>query len=122
MTREALADRIITYCDALAAFSLVNALAFVVTLAEPEIRCSIARIAAFVAAANLVMALLISAGLIALRRFELSLRREEQDPPVARFWRSVQAVRLALVWAVVVCVGAGLWATTRDPACGIPVS
>jgi hypothetical protein len=47
MTRESLADRIITYCDALAAFSLVNALAFVIALADPDIRCSIARISGF---------------------------------------------------------------------------
>ena len=90
MTREALADRIINYSDALAAFSMVNALAFVVTLAEPDIRCSIAQIAWFVAGANLSIAVLATAGLVALRRAERALRGGDfADPDVARFWRVV---------------------------------
>ena len=66
MTREALADRIITYCDALVAFSLVNALAFVIAMAEPDIRCSIAGISGFVIGLNLVILVVICAVLFAL--------------------------------------------------------
>jgi len=118
MTREALADRVLTYCDALAAFSLVNAFAFLVTLGEPDIRCSIAQIAGVVIAANLVIPTLITVGLVLLRRFERSLRPGgSQDPSVERFWRIVQAVRLAPVWAVALCVSVGLWAARLDPGC-----
>ncbi len=118
MTRETLADRVITYCDALAAFSLVNAFAFLVTLAEPGIRCSIARIPTFVIGANLVIPLLITACLILLRRFECSLRESgSQDPAVQKFWSYVQVFRLALVWVVTVLVIFVVWAAAQDLAC-----
>ncbi len=118
MTRDVLADRVITYCDALAAFSLLNAFAFLVTLAEPDIRCSIATIATFVIAANLVIPLLITGGLILLRRFERSLHPPgSQDSTVERFWSYVQAFRIALVWAVALLVSFGVWAAAQDPAC-----
>ena len=121
MNRIALADRIINYSDALAAFSLVNALAFIVTLAEPEIRCSIVRITEAVIATNVIMAGLLTAGLIGLRRFELSLRADvpesERDDRVERFWRVVHALRIVLVWGVVTLVLIGLIAATHDPVC-----
>jgi hypothetical protein len=118
MTREVLADRIISYCDALAAFSLVNALAFVITLAEPDIRCSIAGIAGAVAAVNVLIAVLVSVALNLLRGFEQSLRSSEAgDPRVIRFWRYMQGLRLAIVWGVVALVCFGLWAATLDPNC-----
>lgn len=122
MTRETLADRIVTYCDALAAFSLVNALAFVVTLSDPDIRCSIARIAAFVLATNLVFPVAITAGLVGLRRFERSLRPPgSQDAAVERFWRYAQMLRIALVWTFALLVLFGLGSATRDPSCATPV-
>lgn len=118
MTTEALADRIVTYCDALAAFSLVNALAFVITLAEPEIRCSVAVISLVVSFANIGVCIAITFGLVWLRRFELSLRKaDEQEPRVAKFWNIVQTVRITLVWGVTLFVVLGLWAATLDPTC-----
>lgn len=120
MTRDALADRIITYCDALAGFSLVNALAFVVTLSDPDIRCSIARIAGFVIGANLSIPVGVTAALVALRRFERRLRPTDgQDAVVERFWLFAQRVRLTLVWLVGLFVAIGAWAATRDPACAV---
>ncbi len=118
MTREALADRIVSYCDALAAFSLVNALAFLITLADPDIRCSIAGIAAIVIGAIVMMSVLITGGLVALRRFERSLRPpDSQDPAIERFWRNTQVLRLVVVWVVALLVTFGSWAATQDPAC-----
>ena len=118
VTREALADRLITYCDALAAFSLVNALAFLVTLGEPDVRCSIAGIATFVSVANLLIALVLSAGLVMLRRFERSLRpAAERDPAVERFWYFAQGLRLTLVWGSALLVVFGVWAGAQDPVC-----
>ena len=118
MTREALADRIITYCDALAAFSLVNALAFVITLADPDIRCSIAGIASVVIASNLVFVALITVGLVSLRRFECSLRSDgARDARVERFWVWMHGARIVLVWVVAVFVSVGTFAATVDPSC-----
>jgi hypothetical protein len=127
LTNETLADRIITYCDALAAFSLVNALAFVITLAESDIRCSIAYIALPVMLGNLFVAAAVTVGLVLLRRFEQSLRAPgSQDPRVVRFWRLVQGLRVALVWGVLALELIGLHAATLDPSCaagplGLPV-
>ena len=121
MTREALADRVVTYSDALAAFSLVNALAFLVTLADPDIRCSIARIATFIVASNLVTASAVTVCLVALRRFERRLRSElPSDDTVERFWRFAQTVRIALVWLISVGVCFGTLAARLDPACKLP--
>ena len=40
MTREDIADRLINYADAAAAFMVVNAIAFVVSLAQSDVRSS----------------------------------------------------------------------------------
>jgi hypothetical protein len=118
MTREALADRIITYSDALVAFSLVNALAFLIALAEPEIRCSINRIAWTIAIVNLAFPLTSSTILVALRRFELKLREgEHQDEMVTSFWNYARIVRYALVWGFAAMVLLGLLGANSDPAC-----
>ncbi len=42
MKREAIADRLVNYCDAVAAFSIVNSLAFLLAMTETEVRCSLA--------------------------------------------------------------------------------
>ncbi len=41
MTEATLADRIFNYLDAVAAFSVVNSLAFLAALAEDDVRASI---------------------------------------------------------------------------------
>lgn len=122
MTRDGLADRILTYSDALVAFALVNGLAFVIALAEPEIRCSITGIVGVVVTVNLAFPILISVALVALRRFELALRAEQrQDPTVAAFWRWMQWARFGLVWLFAAMVLGGLWAATTDPLCAAPL-
>ena len=40
LKREAIADRLVNYCDAVAAFSIVNSLAFLLAMTETEVRCS----------------------------------------------------------------------------------
>ena len=82
MKREAVADRIITYCDALMAFSLVNGFAFLVALAEPDIRCSIANIAVFMGGVTVISPLAASFALVWLRRYELRLRGGVSDDAV----------------------------------------
>ncbi len=118
MEREALADRIVTYCDAMVAFAVVNGLAFLIALGEPDIRCSIVRVAGFVGPINLLFPVLLTAALVALRRFEQRLRGEApRDELVARFWRVAATVRLVLIWVFSGLVLFGIAAATRDPAC-----
>lgn len=118
MTREALADRIVTYSDALVAFSLVNAFAFFVALGDPDIRCSITRIARIAIGMNVGFPVLVSAVLLWLHRFEQTLRGDDvQDPHVKRFWRYAHIARYALVWAFGGLVILGLAGASQDPAC-----
>ena len=118
MQRGAVADRIVTYCDALVAFSLVNGLAFLVALGEPDIRCSIAGIAGFVAIVSGSIPVASTLLILWLRRFEQRLRGEEvEDELVARFWHVVGIFRLGLIWFFSVVVWIGIWAATKDPSC-----
>jgi hypothetical protein len=41
MTQGALADRFVNYADAVVAFAMVNALAFLIALSERNARCSL---------------------------------------------------------------------------------
>ena len=45
MNRQALADRTVVYSDTVVAFAVVNGFAFLISLADPDIRCSIAAVA-----------------------------------------------------------------------------
>jgi hypothetical protein len=118
MKRGAVADRIVTYCDALVAFSLVNGLAFLVALGEPDIRCSIAGIAGFVAIMSGSIPVASTFLILWLRRYEQRLRGDEaEDELVARFWNVVGFFRLGLIWFFACVVLIGIWAATKDVSC-----
>ena len=122
MRREAVADRIVTYCDALVAFSLVNGLAFLIALGEPDIRCSIARIAGIVAGINAFFPIVVTLLLIWLRRYEDRLRDDAvEDELVTRFWKIAGVFRLVLVWFFASVVLFGLWAATHDSSCQVVI-
>ncbi len=74
MNRQVLADRIISYSDAVVAFALVNGFAFVISLGDPDIRCSIARVSGVAIAMNLIFPIASSYALVWLRDFERRLR------------------------------------------------
>ena len=118
MNREAVADRIVTYSDALVAFSLVNGLAFLVALGEPDIRCSIARISGTVIVANVFFPIASTFLLIWLKRYERRLREgATPDELVSRFWSAISIFRLVLVWSFASVVLFGIWGATLDRAC-----
>ena len=122
MDRHVLADRIVVYCDTVVAFSIVNGLAFLIALGEPDIRCSIARISAVVGGINLVFPILGTVALVWLRRMEILLRGEEsQDAIVTRFWNVVVPLRIGLVWTFSIFVLGGIYAATFDTACTTPL-
>lgn len=92
MTRQALADRLVSYSDTLVAFSLVNGLAFVITLGEPDIRCSIAAVSGVLFGVNFAIPLISTYVLFWLRDYRQVLLdgdgtrahagdREEADRP-----------------------------------------
>jgi len=118
MKREAVADRIVTYCDGLVAFSLVNGLAFLVALGEPDIRCSIAAISIFVSVVNVAFPVAVTLVLIWLRRTEARLRADDpQDELVTRFLSIVGVTRFVLVWFFAAVVLFGIGAATQDASC-----
>jgi hypothetical protein len=148
MDRQALADRIVTYSDTVVAFALVNGFAFLISLGEPDIRCSIANVSGVASSLNVLVPVASSFALFWLRGYERSLRVEpepgdesvaieaeaseaeagaakasevaaEQDEVVARFWRIAFRVRLGLIWLFSTIVLLGIHAATFDTRCAV---
>lgn len=120
LKRDRLAERLVTYSDTVVAFALVNGLAFLITLGEPDIRCSIADVVAVAFAGNLLLPVAATWALIWMRgqarRLELDAE-EPEDPVVDRFWRVLFRVRVTLIWVFAAIVMFGLVGATRDPRC-----
>lgn len=99
---RALADRLISYADALVAVAFVGMSGLCLALADPDIRTDIARVTNWIILANVFMGCLLS-GLIQLfRRWELELR--DSLPSVAaahRFSRYLHWGRLGVIWVSV---------------------
>lgn len=132
MNRQSLADRIVTYSDTVVAFALVNGFAFLITLAEPDIRCSIAHVSLVAGALNLLIPILGTYALYWLRDYERRLRAEsgetadtpgaesspgDPDPLIDRFWRIAFVIRLVLIWVFQIVVIIGIYAATQDERC-----
>ena len=118
MTRQDLADRFVNYGDAVVAFGMVNALAFLIALSQLEVRCSLPRGGVFLIMIFPVSASILSAGLFACRRAEMRLRGGETlESTVSRYLQYVYLVRQGLIWlGMTVTLGLTLVAT-RDPSC-----
>lgn len=123
MTRQALADRIVVYSDTIVAFALVNGFAFLITLADPDIRCSIAAVAGVTFAVNACVPFVGTWALYWLRGFEARLRAEGEDetpaadPLVEAFTRRLFRVRLVLIWVFTAIVLLGIYGATQDVRC-----
>ena len=99
MTRQTLADRFVNYGDAVVAFAMVNALAFLIALSDNEVRCSLPRGGLFFILIFPVSASILSAGLFACRRAEVRLRgRDTLDPIVSRYLKYAYLVRHGIIW------------------------
>ena len=119
MTREGLADRLVNYADAIAAFSVVNGIAFLVSLSETEIRCSMAHLRWLVVGGQICFSLFIAAGVIVLRRLEANVRSSSTPlpPDVEAYLRGFFFARLAVI-AVSTAFMIGLgWMALTDPSC-----
>ena len=74
MTRDAIADRLVNYSDAIVAFSLVNSLAFLIALTERDVRCSLVDIQSTLWVAILAFPIFLSVALLVCRHAELRIR------------------------------------------------
>ena len=131
MNRQALADRTVVYSDTVVAFAVVNGFAFLISLADPDIRCSIAAVAGVFLVANVVMPIVATWALFWLRDYETRLRApvdpddEEAessttgDPLVARFRSRLFSIRLVLIWVFAGIVIVGIYGATLDPSCNL---
>ena len=138
MNRNALADRLVTYADTVVAFALVNGFAFVISLSDPEIRCSLAEVSGVAFALNAIFPIIGTYALFWLRGYELQLRRDEDapepslagedegsvtkeggnpDPIVEHIWTVLFRIKLGLVWLFALLVIIGVYGATKDLAC-----
>jgi len=122
LTQEALADRLVNYADAVAAFSVVNGIAFVVTLTETEVRCSIAHLNWFVISGQITFSSIIAFGVIALRHLELKVRSSAsaQAPIVESFLRGFFIARITVILVSTVATVMFAAMALSDPACAAP--
>ena len=115
---RALADRMSSYGDAVAAFSLVNSLGFFAAIAEGEVRCALVDNRVAVVSIMFVVQLMYVAAVIALRRVETNLRGDlESSPAVIRFRKQWHRARVG--FASVTAVGLVLfaWIVLDGDAC-----
>jgi hypothetical protein len=141
MDRQVLADRIVTYSDTVVAFALVNGFAFLITLGEPDIRCSIADVSYVAFAMNVLFPLVSTYALFWLRGYEQRLRATPErvsdaesnlaggaaeagvetpiveDELVSHFWRIAFSIRLVLIWLFGLIVIIGIYGATQDGRC-----
>ncbi len=123
MTREALADRLVTYADAIAAFSIVNGLAFLLALTEREVRCSLVDSTTTVFVATLVSGAVLTAAVVFCRRVELRIRASlgAGDADVHALLRGFQIVRIVVIWLSVLVTLSLAGTMLNDASCVTPL-
>ena len=124
MSPEALADRLVNYADAVAAFSVVNSIAFVVTLTEGDIRCSISHLMWLVVGGQISFSLIVSMGVVFLRHLECSVRNagDAPTPVVTKYLRGFFVARLVVIaFSTLATVGFAVMALS-DPGCLSPAT
>ena len=110
---RALADRLVTYADALVAVAFVGVSGLGLAVADPDIRADVARAADWVVLSNIALGGVLSGLIHLFRHWELELRASL--PPVGtagRFSRYLHRGRLGVVW-VAVAQSAGLMFAIR---------
>ena len=102
MTPSELANRFSNYADAVVAFSILNALAFMQALGEEDIRAGINEAPSSALLIGLVLSAVFYTLLVCIFRYaELKLRREAAEsstPTVERYQRYFQVARITVIW------------------------
>jgi hypothetical protein len=96
---RALADRIVSYSDALVAVVFIGASGLGIAIADPDTRSSMNLITSWMIGGNIAMGVLVSVLLVILRRWELDLRIDLPPPEkVRRYARYFYWARHVIVW------------------------
>ena len=112
-----LADRLVNYSDALVAVAFLAVSGFGLAVADPDIRCTIARATTPIILANVLNAFVITALILLLRRWENDLRSAApQTGKVARYGRWLHHARIAIVWISLV-LSITMAAASRTDTC-----
>ena len=124
VTREAIADRLLNYADAAAAFSAVNALAFLVTLAEPEVRCTLVNVKWLVVSGQLLQGIGVGFVVVLLRRAEIEMRSSlpSVTADVERLLHAFFLGRLGMIGIFTLLSVGGLVFALSDPICPSPIA
>jgi hypothetical protein len=101
VTRDAIADRLVNYSDAIVAFAVVNSLAFLIALTERDVRCSFGDIQPTFWVSYLLFFSLLTGALVGCRHAELRLRRgsSDEDQDAARALKYFHVARIGIIWA-----------------------
>ena len=100
---RALADRLVSYADAIVALSVIGASGLGLAIADPDARESIARGANYIIAVNVITGFVVSSLIVVLRKWEADLRADLEPAPKARkYSRYLHRARLVVVWLAVV--------------------
>lgn len=123
MNHEVLADRLVNYADALAAFSVVNAIGFLVALSETDVRCSLADTRNFVIGGQIASSIIVALAVVLLRRSELKVRASTQlSSDIAGYLRTFFFVRLGIIAASTAFAVTSVMGALSDPSCTPPTS
>ncbi|MBW1884986.1 MAG: hypothetical protein JRJ58_15750 [Deltaproteobacteria bacterium] len=115
---RAIADRLSGYADAIAAFSLVNALGFLAAVAELETRCSLAGNRVMVIVVLVALQILYGAAVVGLRRLEIGMREGlESSTRAIRFRRGFYQGRLIFITIVTLAMTITSWFTLNPSSC-----
>ena len=118
MQEQDLAKRYATYSDALAAAAFVSLSALAIALGESDFRTQVGCSPVGINMANFLFGVAASAGLLALRRWELDLREsEEMSEKLARHERRLSRIRHVAVWISVALAIALISFSSKDVVC-----
>ena len=119
MRREFMADRMVNYADAMAAFAVVNSLAFLVALTEQEVRCSLVSRTSLVYLGVVVQGVLLCTAVVACHRAESRLRLKIEPIPadLQSLRKLILCVRIGITLLATVGVIPFITLALDDSAC-----
>lgn len=99
MADRELAQRLVTYADAVVALAFVGVSAFGVAVADPDVQCNLAGAKLSVIVASSLIGVIFSVFLLVLRRWELDLSAENGlSAKGRRYSRHLNLGRYLLIW------------------------
>ena len=124
MNRESVADRLVNYGDAMAAFSIVNSMAFLIAMTEGEVRCSLAERASLVYGGLVLFAVALTVLVLWCHLTERRIRGPGQPPAkdLQSIHRTLLYARIAVIWLSNVGTYPLVRLALGDSACSPPAA